>query len=142
MHEKLIGRRCCFYIDGIQNCKIVFNLHIQNFRYKMLFFMLKFCLISKYSNRVLLLRILFLQIYPVCAIKKKQKELLIVYRSKQKSSTHDQVLVSSREHQRVLLCCSTQTFKLLYSSSFLKFANDFEISCQIDGFTIKVEFTL
>ena len=68
IHKKLIGRRFCFYIDGIQKCKIVFNLRTQNFRYKMLFCMFKFCLISKYSNNELLLRILLLQIYPVCDI--------------------------------------------------------------------------
>ena len=37
MRRKLIGRRCCFYIDGIQKCTEVFklkifNLHIQNSR--------------------------------------------------------------------------------------------------------------
>ena len=41
--------------------------HIQNFRYKMFFCMFKFCLVSNYSNSVLLMRILLLQIYPVCA---------------------------------------------------------------------------
>ena len=30
MHEKLIGRLCCFYIDGIQKYTIVFKLKIFN----------------------------------------------------------------------------------------------------------------
>ena len=30
MHEKLIDRRCCFYIDGIQKCAAAFKLKIFN----------------------------------------------------------------------------------------------------------------
>ena len=71
----------------------------------------------------------------------KTKELLIVYRSKQKSSTCDQVLLSSREHPRVFLCCSAPTF-MLFHSLFLKFVNNLEISCQEDRKLNKVEFTL
>ena len=47
----------------------------QNFRYKMLFCLSKFCLISSYSNSVLFLRISLFYIYPVFAtiIKKQSK---------------------------------------------------------------------
>ena len=135
MHEKLIGRRCCFYIDGIQKCKIVFklkifNLHIQDFRcYFVYICLIYICLISNYSNSVLLLRILLLQIYPfIYCLIKKTKELLTVY--------------SSREHPRVHLCCADPTFMLFHYSLFLKFVNNFEISCQDNEFALKVEFTL
>ena len=47
-----------------------------------------------------------------------------------------------REHPRVLLCCSASTFMLFHSSLFLKFVSNFEISCQDDAFTFKIEFTL
>ena len=54
MHEKLIGRRCQFYIDRIQKCTIVFklkifNLHIQDFRYKMLY-----CIYLSYLSHIYL----------------------------------------------------------------------------------------
>ena len=51
-------------------------------------------------------------------------------------------MLSFREHPRVLLCCSAPIFMLLYSSLFLKFVNDFEISCQDDELTLKIEFIL
>ena len=66
---------CWWYMRNSLTDDIVFILmefrnakqHIQNFRYKMFFCMFKFCLVSNYSNSVLLMRILLLQIYPVCA---------------------------------------------------------------------------
>ena len=39
----------------------------QNFNYKMLLCMFIFCLVFNYSNSVLLLDILLLYFYPVCA---------------------------------------------------------------------------
>ena len=48
----------------------------------------------------------------------------------------------SREHPRVLLCCAAPTFMLFHRSLFLKFVSNFEISCQDNEFTLKVEFTL
>ena len=62
---------------------------------------------------------------------KKTKELLKVYK-----------FLSSREHPRVLLSCAAPTFMLFHYSLFLKFANNFEISCQDNEFALKVEFTL
>ena len=50
--------------------------------------------------------------------------------------------LSSREHPRVHLCCAAPTFMLFHYSLFLKFVNNFEISCQDNVFTLKVEFTL
>ena len=48
----------------------------------------------------------------------------------------------SREHPRVLLICAAPTFMLFHRSLFLKFVSNFEISCQDNEFTLKVEFTL
>ena len=50
--------------------------------------------------------------------------------------------LSSREYPRVHLCRAAPTFMLFHYSSFFKFVNDFEISCQLNEFTLKVEFTL
>ena len=63
-----------------------------------------------------------------CVIK-KTKELLMVYRRKKK---HQQTIkfLSSREHPGVLLYCVSPTFMLLHYCLFLKFFNNFEISCQ------------
>ena len=72
VHEKLIGRDAIFILmkfemdNSIQTENIQLSHVQQNFRYKMLFCMFKFCLISNYSNSVVLLRILLLQIYLVC----------------------------------------------------------------------------
>ena len=49
---------------------------------------------------------------------------------------------SPREHPKALLCCAAPTFMLVHRSLFLKFVNNFEISCQDNQFTLKVEFTL
>ena len=62
--------------------------------------------------------------------------------SKSKRSTQNQVLRSSRDHPRVLLCCSAPTFMLFHFSLLLKFLNNFEISFQEFEFTLKVVFTL
>ena len=43
---------------------------------------------------------------------------------------------------KITLCCFVPTFILFYSSLFLKFVNNFDMSCQDDEFTLKVEFTL
>ena len=40
------------------------------------------------------------------------------------------------------LCCAAPTFMLFHYSLFLKFVNNFEISCQDNEFALKVEFTL
>ena len=51
-------------------------------------------------------------------------------------------MLSFREHPRVPLRCSVPTFMLFHSFLFLKFVNNFEISCQDDEFTLKIEFTV
>ena len=105
------------------------------FVYICLICLIYICLISNYSNSVLLLRLLLLQIYPFihCLIK-KTKELLIVQ--------HTIKCLSSREHPRVHLCYAALTFMLFHYSLFLKFVNNFEIPCQDNEFTLEVEFTL
>ena len=40
------------------------------------------------------------------------------------------------------LCCAAATFMLFHYSLFLKFVNNFDISCQDNEFILKVEFTL
>ena len=73
-----------------------------------LFCLIYICLISNYSNNVLLLRNLLLQIYPfIYCLIKKAKEPLIVYGKKQKSSTHDQVFKFQRASKSTfMLSCS------------------------------------
>ena len=61
---------------------------------------------------------------------------------KNKKVQHMIKSLSSREHPRVHLCCPAPTFMLFHYSLFLKFVNNFEISCQDNEFTLKVEFTL
>ena len=86
MHEKLIGRRCCFYIDGIQKCTIVFKLKIFKFRaldIKCSFVCLNFVLfriiqIACFCGVFCLFR--FIQF--VLLYNKKTKDLLMVYRRK------------------------------------------------------------
>ena len=53
-----------------------------------------------------------------------------------------QQFLSSREHPRLYLCCAAPAFMLFHYSLFLKFVNNFEIPCQDNEFTLKVEFTL
>ena len=48
--------------------------------------------------------------------------------------------LSSREHPGVLLCCAAPIFLLFHYSLFLKFVKNFEITCQDNDFTLKVEF--
>ena len=76
------------------------------FVYICLICLIYICLISNYSNSVLLLRILLLQIYPfIYCLIKKTKKLLIVYRKK--STAEDQVLKFQRASKSTfMLCCS------------------------------------
>ena len=48
----------------------------------------------------------------------------------------------SMEHLREHVCCAAPTFMLFHYSLFLKFVNKFQISCQDNEFTLKVDFTL
>ena len=58
-----------------------------------------------------------------------------------KSSTHDQVF-KFKGASKSTLCCAAPTFMLFHYSLFLKFVKNFEIPCQGNEFTLKVEFTL
>ena len=109
----------------------------------MLFCVFKFCLNFNYSNSVLLLPNVLLQIYPVCAtvLSKKQRGFYWFIEENQKIQ-HTIKFLSSRERPRVLLRCAAPAFLLFHYSLFLKCVNNFEISCQDDEFTIKVEFAL
>ena len=64
----------------------------------------------------------------------------MVYR--RKKSQHTIKFLSSMEHPSVLLWCAAPTFMLFHCYLFLKFVNNFEISCQDNEFALKVEFTL
>ena len=106
--------------------------------------MFKFCPISNYSNSVLLLCILlnfrFIQFVLLC--NQKSKGTFNGLQKKIKKNKHTIKFLSSRVHPRVLLCCAAPTFMLFHYSLFLKFVNNFEISCQDNEFALKVEFTL
>ena len=70
----------------------------------------------------------FIQFKLLC--NKKNKGSFNGLQKKIKKNQHTIKLLSSREHPKVLLCCAAPTFMLLYYSLFLKFVNNFEISCQ------------
>ena len=70
-----------------------------------------------------------------CVIK-KNKETLNGLQKKIKKNQHTIKLLSSGEHPRVLLCCAAPTFMLLHYFLFLKFASNFEISCQDNEFAL------
>ena len=150
MHEKLLARQYCFYIDGIQKCTVVFKLKIFNLRMFSRTLNIKFSFVcSNLSYFELVEKRAFtvyfgsLDLSSQCfCIIKKQRNFQQFIEVKKKISTHDQVFLSSREHPRVLLCCSAPTFMLFHSSLFLKFVNNFEITCQEFEFTLKVAFTL
>ena len=57
---------------------------------------------------------------------------------KNKKVQHTIKFLSSSEHPRVHLCCAAPTFMLFHYSLFLKFVNNFEISCQDNEFTLTV----
>ena len=77
----------------------------------------------------------------LCNQKKKKKGTFTGLQKKIKKINTIKFL-SSREHPRVILCCAAQTFMLFHHYLFLKFVNNFEISCQDNEFLLKVEFTL
>ena len=140
MHENLIGRQYCFYIDGIQKCTIVFklkifNFHIQNFRYiKCSFVCLNFVLfhiIQIACFYCLFCFFRFIQFVLLCYKKSKG-----TFNSLQKKTKKINTRSSSRQHPRVLLCCAAPTFMLFHYSFFLKFVSNFEISCQGSEFAL------
>ena len=61
-----------------------------------------------------------------------------IFRTPFPKSTYGQMLLQGAFKR----CCSVSTFMLFHSSLFLKLVYNFEISCQEDEFTLKVEFTL
>ena len=131
MHEKLIGKRCQFYIDRIQKCTTVFklkifNLHIQNFRYKMLF-----CIHLSYQSYIYLSYFELLK-YPAFIVYFASLDLSIYqFIGKNKKFQHTIKFLSSREHPTVHLCCPAPTFMLFHCSLFLKFVNNFHLKLSL-----------
>ena len=131
-------------MDGIQKCKIVFklkifNLHIQNFRYKMLF-----CICLSYLSCIDLSYFeLFKQRAVIAYFATLDLSIHLLFNQKDKGTFNNLQekikkfkFLSSREHPRVHLCCAAPTFMLFHYSLFFKFVNNFEISCQDNGFTL------
>ena len=150
MHEKLIRRRCCFYIDGITKCTIIFkleilNLHIQNFRYdiKCSFACLSFVLFRIIETECFYCIFCFFRfIQFVLLYNQKNKGTFKVLQTKIKKFNVDKIVKFQGASKSTFMLCAAPTFMLLLYSLVLKFVNNFEVSCQDNEFTVKVEVTL
>ena len=114
MHGKIHGRRCQFYIDRIQKCTVVFklkifNLHIQDVRYKILFCIylssLSYIYFELLKQRAVIAYFASLDLSIYLLFNKKTKELLIVYRKNLKSLTHDQDFKFKGESKGTFMLC-------------------------------------
>ena len=114
-----IARRCQFYIDKIQKCTIVFklkifNLHIQDLTYKMLFCIylpylsyIYLCYYNLFKQRAVIAYFtsLYLSIYLLFSQKDKGTFDSL---QENKKVQHTIKFLSSREHPKstFMLCCS------------------------------------